>query len=154
MFGIGVAAGDGLGEGLAIVGSMATMTGVLLFVQDTFNYYESWAYAWALIIPTSIGLGRWIFGWLKGNERSVEAGRKLAAIGGVIFLIGAILFELIIGLGGFSLGGYGLAIILIGLGAFFIVRSFMPCSATAEEASSDTPDSELEAPDDEENSEE
>ncbi len=154
LFVVGVVAGDGFGEVVAIVGSIATMTGVLLFVQDTLNYYDSWAYAWALVVPTSIGLGRMLFGWLKGNQRSVQAGKKLAAIGGIIFLVGAIFFELVIGLGGFSIGGSGLAILLIGLGAFFILRSFLPGSATPPEAATETADSTPQASDIEEMSDE
>jgi hypothetical protein len=142
LFIFAVVTGGAAGEVVAIIGSMVTMTGVLLWYQNTFNHFESWAYAWALVVPTSIGLGRMVYGSLKGDQDSIRAGRRLAMIGGVIFLGGAIFFELLIGLSGFSLGGYGWAILLVGLGAFFILRSLWPRgSARPTEASAETDDS-------------
>ncbi len=142
LFIFGVALERTLGEVVAAIGSMVTMTGLLLWYQNTFNRFESWAYAWALIVPTSIGLGRMVYGSLKGNQATVQAGRRLAIIGGVIFLGGAIFFELLIGLSGISLGGYGWAILLVGLGAFFILRSLWPRGSTRPaETSAETDDS-------------
>jgi hypothetical protein len=108
-------------EGLAILGSVVTMTGAILLYQSTFGHFQSWAYAWALVAPTSIGLGQMIYGSIKGRERMVVRGKRLTAIGGAIFLAGAIFFELIIGISGFGLGGYAWAILLIGLGIFILV---------------------------------
>jgi hypothetical protein len=116
------------GEGLAIFGSVVTMTGTLLLYQNTFDHFQSWAYAWALVAPTSVGLGQIIYGSMKDREQMVVNGRRLAAIGGVIFLVGVIFFELIIGISGFGLGRLGLgsyawAILLIGLGVFLLLRT-------------------------------
>jgi len=115
------------GGWLAAVGSVATMTGTLLLYQNTFNHFESWAYAWALVAPTSIGLGKMAYGTLVGHQPTVQVGKRLASIGGAIFLVGAIFFELIIGISGFGLGRLGLgsniwAFLLIGLGIFSILR--------------------------------
>jgi len=114
------------GEGLAIFASIVTMTGALLLYQNTFNHFESWAYAWALVAPTSVGLGMLVYGSIKNRPQMVVNGRRLATIGGVIFIVGGVFFELIIGISGFGMGSYAWAILLIGLGVFFLVRSFMP----------------------------
>jgi len=117
---------DSAGEGLAIFGSVVTMTGTLLLYQNTFNHFESWAYAWALVAPTSIGLGMMIYGSIKNRQQTVTNGRRLATIGGTIFVIGGVFFELIIGISGRGLGSYAWAILLIGLGVFFLIRSLLP----------------------------
>ncbi len=114
------------GEGLAIFASVVTMTGALLLYQNTFDHFESWAYAWALVAPTSIGLGMIIYGSIKSRAQMVQNGKRLAMIGGVIFLAGGVFFELIIGISGRGLGSYAWAILLIVLGAFFLVRSLLP----------------------------
>jgi hypothetical protein len=113
-----------VGEGVAIFGSVVTMTGLLLLYQNTFNHFQSWAYAWALVAPTSIGLGQMIYGSIKDRERMVVTGRRLAVVGGVIFVVGAVFFELIIGISGFGLGGYAWAIMLIGLGVMILVLAW------------------------------
>lgn len=114
------------GEGLAIFASIVTMTGALLLYQNTFNHYESWAYAWALVAPTSVGLGMFVYGSLKNQPQMVVNGKRLTTIGAVIFLIGGVFFELIIGISGFGLGSYAWAILLIALGVFFLIRSLSP----------------------------
>ena len=132
LFIFGLATGGSAGERLTIAGSIVTMTGALLLYQNTFNHFQSWAYGWALVAPTSIGLGQMIFGALKDQPHSVQAGKRLAAIGVSIFLIGAIFFELIIGISGFGvgrLGNYVWPILLIGLGIFVILRNWWPGSA-------------------------
>jgi len=117
-------------EGLAIFASVVTMTGALLLYQNTFNHFESWAYAWALVAPTSIGLGMMLYGTLKDRAQMVTNGKRLATIGGVIFLVGGVFFELIIGISGRGLGSYAWAILLIGLGVLFLIRSILPAAPT------------------------
>lgn len=114
------------GEGLAIFASVVTITGALLLYQNTFDHFESWAYAWALVAPTSIGLGMIIYGSIKSRAQMVQNGKRLATIGGVIFLVGGVFFELIIGISDRGLGSYTWAILLIVLGVFFLVRSLLP----------------------------
>ena len=41
----------------AIPGSVLTMTGVVLLFQNLFDAWQTWAYAWALIAPFSVGVG-------------------------------------------------------------------------------------------------
>jgi len=114
------------GRILAGIGSIVTMTGLLLFYQNMTNHFESWAYGWALVSLVAVGLGRMLYGTLKDRPKLVRAGERLATVGLTIFFAGAVFFELIIGISGYgigSLGRFALPILLISAGAFFLFRS-------------------------------
>ncbi|OGO04389.1 MAG: hypothetical protein A2Y73_04215 [Chloroflexi bacterium RBG_13_56_8] len=113
------------GEGLAITGGIVTMVGLLLFYQNATGHWQSWAYAWALVAPTSIGLAQIIYGLVKGLDSVVASGRRIATVGIIIFLGGAAFFELVIGISGFGLGGIGWAVLLIGAGVLFLLRAIL-----------------------------
>lgn len=89
------------GQGLSAVGSIITMVGLVLFYQNTFDHFESWAYAWTLVAPTSVGLGWTGYGLVHGNKELVRQGTRLAGVGLFMFLLAATFFELVIGLSGF-----------------------------------------------------
>lgn len=125
LFVIALSAEAKAGEGLSIPGGIVTMVGLVLLYQNTFNHFESWAYAWALVGPTAVGLSQMIYGWSKGRDDLVAAGKRLAIIGIAIFLVAAVFFELVIGISGFGLGRYGWAILLIGAGVFFLLRTLL-----------------------------
>ena len=114
------------GKLLAHAGSVITISGLLLLYQNAFNHFESWAYAWALVLPTSIGIGQVIFGSVKKLDIYIENGKRYIKYGFAIFAVGFFFFELIIGLSGFGLniifGGYFLPLLLMALGLFFIFR--------------------------------
>jgi hypothetical protein len=112
-------------EGLSIAGSIVTMVGLLLLYQNTTNHWESWAYAWALVAPTSVGLGQILFGTIKGRSGAVDTGKRLVTIGCAIFLVGAIFFELVIGISGHGLGRIAFPIIVIGVGIFLLLRNLV-----------------------------
>ena len=122
LFVFALAAG-GSGEGLAIAGSLVTMVGLVLFYQNTTGHWQSWAYAWALIAPTSIGLGQMVYGSLKGRGHVVKSGLGLAKIGGIIFVVAALFFELVIGISGF--GYIGWPVLLIGAGVLLLLRNLL-----------------------------
>lgn len=123
LFLVALAVQEDLGQGLAIAGSIITMVGVILFVQAITVFWPSWTYAWALVAPLSAGLGLWLFGTLKDRPESVKSGKDLTRIGLIIFVVAAVFFELVIGINGFGLGGYGLPLLLILLGLFLLVRN-------------------------------
>ncbi|NUM43599.1 MAG: alpha-L-fucosidase, partial [Anaerolineales bacterium] len=54
------------GVTLAMFGGMVTMTGVILMLQNTFDLFATWAYVWALVAPTSMGLAKLVYGALRG----------------------------------------------------------------------------------------
>jgi hypothetical protein len=109
------------GEPLAVVGSIITMVGSTLLFQNVTGLWATWAYAWALIAPTSIGLGLLLWGAIKGHHDKVKEGLNLAGVGLVIFLVAGAFFELVLGLSGFGLGPLAFPFLLIGLGLVLVV---------------------------------
>jgi hypothetical protein len=100
--GAGLAAGGPTGEWMTPLGAAVTTTGVILLYQNSADHFESWAYAWALVFPTSTGLGRMVYGSLKGKQEMVVTGGRAALIGAALFLAGAFFFELVVGVSGFG----------------------------------------------------
>jgi hypothetical protein len=115
-----------IGEPLTMVGAMVTATGLLLFFQNLTGMWASWAYAWALIAPTSIGVGQMFYGIAKGRQDLVRSGARLAKVGLAIFLGAGVFFELMIGVSGFGLGRWAWSLLLIALGAVLMLRAFLP----------------------------
>jgi len=117
--GVGLAAGGPTGERITPLGAAVTMAGMILLYQNTADHFESWAYAWALVFPTSTGLGRMIYGSLKGSKEIVVNGGRSALIGAALFVVGAFFFELVVGISGFGLGlgrfGWPLGLVIMGL---------------------------------------
>ena len=122
LFGVGLAAGDPTGKRLTSLGAAVTTVGVILLYQNTVDHFESWAYAWALVFPTSTGLGRMIHGSLRGNKEMVESGGRWALIGTALFVAGALFFELVVGIG---LGRYGWPLGLMILGIVLLVGGLL-----------------------------
>jgi hypothetical protein len=113
------------GAGLAALGSMVSMAGLILLFQNMTNLWATWAYAWALIAPTSVGLGQLAYGALKNQPHLVTAGTRATVTGFIIFLAGLFFFEFVIGISGFgfTLGSLGWPILLIGLGVLLLVAT-------------------------------
>jgi hypothetical protein len=117
--GAGLAAGGPTGERITPLGAAVTMIGVILLYQNTADHFESWAYAWALVFPTSIGLGQMLYGSLKERKDMVMTGGRSALIGAALFVVGAFFFELIVGISGFGFGldryGWPLGLLIAGI---------------------------------------
>lgn len=116
------------GTTLAMFGGMVTMTGSILMIQNIFDLYASWAYAWALVTPTSMGLAKLVYGALRGLGDEVKIGLSMAGIGAVIFVVAGAFFELIIGLNGFGLNISWLCwpTLLIGGGIITLIVNLIP----------------------------
>lgn len=82
---------------LAIPGSILSMIGLILLFQSLTNRWETWSYAWALI-PFSVGIGLWIYGRFSDLDELRSAGRHVANVGLVLFIIFGMFFELLIGI--------------------------------------------------------
>lgn len=129
LFFVGMAFVGRGGGPLAVPGSIVTMVGVLLLYQALTNHWESWAYAWALVAPTSVGIGIAIAGLWGNDSKAVRAGAGLIVVGLVIFLIFGVFFELILNISGMrngSLGRLVLPLMLIGAGAIALVWALLP----------------------------
>ena len=121
---VALTARGAISEGLAILGSIVTMTGLILLFQDATNHYESWAYVWALVFPGAIGLGMILYGLTARRPGNLRAGTRLVGIALVLFLLGAAFFEGVIGIGGYQLdrtAGVVLGVIIIAVGALLLV---------------------------------
>jgi len=110
-----------------MLGSAVTMVGTILLLQNTFDYFQSWAYAWALVFPTSVGVGQIIYGSIKNRAEMTATGIRLAVVGIILFVVLAVFFEFVIGFGGrgIGLGGVGWAVVLIVVGAGLLVGRYV-----------------------------
>ncbi len=116
-------------SGLCIPGAIVTVAGVVLAVQNTFDLFATWAYAWALVAPGGVGLGLFLQGITTGQPALRAAGLRTMGIGAAIFLIGAAFFEGVIHVSGKELGFIGqllLPLLLIVVGAWLLVRRALP----------------------------
>lgn len=125
LFLFGVAIEGSLGEPMAMVSGIATMVGLLLLYQAVTGHWASWAYAWALIAPTGVGLAQMLYGALKDRPGAVRSGGGLINIGLSIFVIGLVFFELILNISGFGLGFIGWPILFIGLGITILLKGVL-----------------------------
>ncbi len=113
-------------DGLVTFGSIVAVTGIILFVQNITNQWQSWAYAWALIFPGSVGFGRYLWGKHSGDRSAVEHGKRTMGTALVMFLVFGFFFEGILGIGGFRLGSTSnivFPVVLIAAGAALFVLS-------------------------------
>jgi hypothetical protein len=118
MFFIGMFAGGKSVSGLAIPGSIITAIGLMLFLQNTFNHFESWSYGWTVIIM-SVGLGIFIMGWFGEDAGQRAAGMRVMKIGAILFLIFGAFFEMIFNSWSFS--RFIFPVVLIILGGYLIL---------------------------------
>lgn len=121
---VALSARGAISEGLAILGSIITVSGLILLFQAATDHYESWAYAWALVFPGSIGLGMILYGLTARRPGNVRSGTRLVGTALVLFLLGAAFFEGVIGIGGYQLNhsaGVVLGVLIIALGAVMLV---------------------------------
>jgi hypothetical protein len=128
LLGVGLAAAGRLGEVLATVGGLVTMVGLVLLVQNATDRFDTWAYAWTLVVLVGPGIGRWLLGAVRGSGDLAASGVWLMAAGLVGFLVLAVFFEVVIGIGGRpvgSAGRYGLAVLLIGAGLVLVGRRLL-----------------------------
>lgn len=116
------------GEGLSILGGILTTLGLVFFLQAVTGLWATWAYVWALVAPTSIGVSQMIYGMAKDRNSIAASGRRLATLGLFMFAIGFGFFEFILGISGFGLASFGLPVfpmLLIFFGLIILVRSLL-----------------------------
>jgi hypothetical protein len=94
LFFIGMLAGGKSLAGLAIPGSIISGIGLMLFFQNLFQNWESWAYGWTVIL-ISVGLGIFIMGLYSEDAHRRQAGLRVMKTGAILFIIFGGFFELI-----------------------------------------------------------
>ncbi len=88
-------------SGLAVPGTLLTVIGIILFVQNTFDLWVTWAYAWALLI-TAVGVGLLIMNAYHKREGLRRAGGLIMGLGLILFVMFGVLFEVILNIAGTS----------------------------------------------------
>ncbi|MER3482567.1 MAG: hypothetical protein C4332_04860 [Meiothermus sp.] len=106
--------------GLAVPGSIVTTVGLILFVQNVTDHFESWAYAWGLLVAAA-GVGRFLQGTLEPNLKTRQQGLQLASAGVILFVAFAAFFELFI-FNQSQLAHHLVPIALIAVGAYLLMR--------------------------------
>jgi hypothetical protein len=124
-----VAVGGSAGSGMATVGGILTMVGVVLAVQESYDLYRTWAYAWALVAPGGVGLGLTIYGLLTGRRDDLRGGLGALVVGIIIFLVGFLFFEGVLDLSDGRFGNLtdvAVPLLLVGIGGVVLVGAFIP----------------------------
>lgn len=117
----------GLGGVATIPGGILTMLGIVLAYSNSTGDWPVWAYGWALVIPFGLGLGMYMQALRDRDQVARRSGRNLMYVGLMIFLIGFVLFESILGVSGRDyfgpIGKAALPLLLILVGVILLVRS-------------------------------
>jgi hypothetical protein len=122
----------GVGKGglpLTIFGTITTVVGLILWYQEASGNFESWSYAWALVVPGALGLGTTLHGLWTNQPELLQRGLRLSAVGLVLFLVGLSFFEWTLDLSGFGESPVGRLVgpvALIGLGVYLLWRQTIP----------------------------
>jgi hypothetical protein len=128
LFAVMLAKGRGHSGGLAVPACIVTTVGLILFVQNLLNMWATWAYAWTLVAPTSLGAGLLIEGWWNGDGRRRAEGRRTVTAGVTAFVVLGAFFELALNLSGWVprvvsrlLG----PLVFIALGTLLLLRALL-----------------------------
>ncbi len=96
--------------------------GGILYWQNLTNNWDTWIFMWTLI-PGFVGVGTILVGLLgHDTRRSIRGGAWLIVISIVLFLVFASVF------GGLDVLGPYWPVLIIALGVFLLIRSFIPSS--------------------------
>jgi hypothetical protein len=116
----------GGGAGASVPGGIVTMLGLVLAYQSSTGDWPSWAFAWSLVAPGGVGLGLYLQALRDRDAVMLRRGRTLIFIAAMIFMIGFVFFESILGISGMDYGIFGkaaLPALLIVIGIILLVRS-------------------------------
>jgi hypothetical protein len=116
----------GGGPGASVPGGIVTVLGLVLAYQSSTGDWTSWAFAWPLVAPGGVGLGLYLQALRDRDPVMLRRGRTLMFIAAMIFMIGFVFFESILGISGMDYGIFGKAALpglLIVIGLILLVRS-------------------------------
>ena len=118
----------GFGSVATIPGGIVTMLGVVLAYTNSSGDWPLWAYGWALVVPFGVGLGMYLQALRDRDQQALRSGRSLLFVGFMIFLIGFVIFESILGISGRDtfgpVGKAALPVLLIIAGVILFARSW------------------------------
>jgi hypothetical protein len=121
---LGIGLSSRISAGFVVPGSIISMVGLILAVQNTFGLWAAWSYAWALVFPFAVGIGLALLGMRMNQPDQVRVGTRMAGMGVVLFLVFGAFFEGILHVSGVDLGSVGdllIPLVLIGSGMLLIV---------------------------------
>lgn len=107
--------------GFVFPGAIIGGTGLILAYQNTFNHWESWAYAWTLY-PVFMGLALLFHGVRTDKPQDVRTGRGFLVFGVIAFVIGWAFFELLLFNGNGNAMRYVVPAALIGIGGYLLLN--------------------------------
>lgn len=110
-------------SGLLVPGSVATVVALILAVQNTFDLWASWAYAWPLVAPGAFGLGAALMGMVRHDRKQAEDGMRAILVGVAMFCVFGVFFEGILHISGLNFGApvdIVLPVFMIAVGAVLL----------------------------------
>lgn len=115
------------GLGLGVPGAILATVGGILWVQDTYGVYGTWAYAWALVAPAAPGVAMLLYGGVRGDRDLAADGLRTLLTGLGLFLGFGLFFEGVIGISGHRIENLDqvLPYAVIGLGVLLVVLSLL-----------------------------
>ncbi len=119
----GLALSGGARTAALVVGFQLIGVGGVLWIQNAQDLWATWAYAWALLWPGAVGAAIWLAGRLNGDPSETANGRRVMTVGLVIFIVGFVFFEGIIGISGDAVpfADVLVPVVLIALGIMLLV---------------------------------
>lgn len=112
--------------GLVVPGSIVTVVGLILAVQNMFGLWAAWSYAWALVFPGSVGVGVALLGAAHREQAQIERGLWMALTGLALFAIFGLFFEGVLHVSGVDFGpvaGVVFPVFLIGIGLALLIAA-------------------------------
>ncbi len=81
--------------GLAVPGSIVSMVGLILLVQQATGTFHAWSYAWGLVLA-SVGIGTFLQASIEDDAAGQREGAQLTLLGLALFAAFGAFFELIV----------------------------------------------------------
>ena len=104
-------------------GSIISLAGIILLLQETFKEWEPSSYAWTFVL-IAVGAGLYISGWWGNNERSRQRGADISILGAILCLVFGGFYEFATGFSHFGVTEEIIwACSLIVLGLFLVLRT-------------------------------